>query len=377
MHVVLIPAYEPGTRLVELVRALADESPVLVVDDGSGPRYAPVFAAAADAGAVVVAHDRNRGKGAALRTGFAHVERTWPGAAVVTADADGQHTPADIARVAAAVESPGGGARGVAVRLPVHAASIAEYPHELATKGARAAGAPAAAPAIVLGARGFAGEVPLRSRLGNWATRGAFRLATGEPLQDTQTGLRGFPASTLPWLQTLPGDRFEYEFAMLLRARAAGVDLVEVPIDTVYLDGNNASHFRPLVDSARVYGPLLAFTASALLAFTIDTLALLVLNALTGWLLFSVVAARVVSAGVNFAVNRAFVFDRGRHLPTRATASRYFSLAGLLLAANYGILSALTDAGVPMLIAKVATETTLFVVSYSVQRAVVFAPARE
>ena len=59
MHVVLIPAYEPGARLVDLVRELACESPVLVVDDGSGPRYAPVFAAAADAGAVVVAHDRN------------------------------------------------------------------------------------------------------------------------------------------------------------------------------------------------------------------------------------------------------------------------------------------------------------------------------
>ncbi|MFT3798094.1 GtrA family protein [Microbacterium sp.] len=392
MHVVLIPAYEPDERLVDLVRALVADGPVLVVDDGSGPDFAGVFAAAASLGAVVLTQPHNRGKGAALRTGFAHVARVWPGSAVVTADADGQHTPADIRRVAAAVEGPAH-AEAAAQRkaLAVVAASGSATPRQLPSERVMTPQSPRGRPAIVLGARTFSGDlsprvplqiplrIPLRSRVGNEATRWAFQLATGQRLRDTQTGLRGYPAEILPWLLSLPGDRFEYEFTMLLRARAAGIELVELPIQTVYLDGNRSSHFRPLVDSLRVYGPLLRFAASALFAFAIDTVALLVLNALTGWLLFSVVAARLISGTVNFAVNRTVVFRDGRDLPTRTTALRYFSLAGLLLAANYGILSALTDAGVPMLLAKIATETTLFVVSYSVQRAVVFpsAQARE
>lgn len=342
MHLVLIPSYEPDQRLVALVRELAAEAPVVVVDDGSGRRYAGVFAAATAAGAVVLTHPRNRGKGAALRTGFAFAAAH--GRDVVTADADGQHTVADIRRVAARLDE---------------ASSSRGHP---------------ARPAIVLGVRSFTGAVPLRSRAGNALTRAAFRLAAGRDIRDTQTGLRGFPAGTLPWLQTVSGDRFEYEFRMLLDARAAGVDLVEVPIQTVYLDGNASSHFRPLVDSARIYAPLLRFTASALLAFAVDTALLLIVHALTGWLLFSVVVARVGSAGMNFAVNRSLVFGSARAVPLRAAAARYFSLAALLLTASFGMLTALTDAGMATLPAKVLTDLTLFIVSFSVQRAVVFAP---
>lgn len=337
VHVVLIPAFEPDERLVELVRALPGEQ-VVVIDDGSGTRYADVFAAAARAGATVVAHERNRGKGAALRTGFAEVRTRWPSAAVVTADADGQHTAADIRLVAAALDA-----------------------------GDRRT--------IVLGVRGFSGSgAPLRSRLGNAVTRIAFRLATGQRVSDTQTGLRGFPAEALGWLMGLPGDRFEYEFSMLLQARDAGISLVEVPIAAVYLDDNTSSHFRPISDSARIYAPLVRFSASALIAFAVDTLLLIVLQTLTGLLLFSVVGARVLSAAMNFAVNRSLVFGRGRAVPLRTAAARYFSLAGLLLIASYGLLTALGDLGVPLLAAKLVTDATLFAVSFAVQRAVVFAP---
>lgn len=356
VHIVLIPAYEPDGRLVALVRALASRGPVVVVDDGSDAAYAPVFAASAAAGAVVLAHGVNRGKGAALRTGFAHIADRWPGADIVTADADGQHTPADISRVAAALSGVRE-ARMVSSGVTRGSSALPERP-----------------PAIVLGVRAFTGTVPLRSRAGNALTRRAFRLATGRDVTDTQTGLRGLPAEILPWLRTVPGDRFEYEFRMLLAAPTAGIELVQTPIETVYLEGNTSSHFRPLADSARIWAPLLKFTASALLAFALDTLLLLALNALTGWLLLSVVGARVVSAGANYLVNRRHVFAGARDLPTRSTATRYFSLAALLLAANYGVLSALTDAGMSLIMGKILTETALFLVSFSVQRAVVFAP---
>ena len=101
MSLVLIPAYEPDDRLVALVTSLLPQYPVLVVDDGSGPDYAAVFSECARAGARVVHHTHNRGKGAALRTGFSIAERDLAGEDVVTADADGQHTPADIAYLVA------------------------------------------------------------------------------------------------------------------------------------------------------------------------------------------------------------------------------------------------------------------------------------
>lgn len=337
MHIVLIPAYQPDARLVALVRML--QVPVLVVDDGSHPRCAAVFDDAAAAGAVVVHHTENRGKGAALRTGFAEAMRRWPGASVVTADADGQHTPTDIGAVAAALH-----------------------------------GAPAGERVMVLGARAFTGVVPVRSRVGNAVSRSLFTAATATRLRDTQTGLRGFRAELLPWLLTLPGARFEYEFTMLLRAKAAGIRVLEVPIETIYLDENRSSHFRPLVDSVRVYGPLLRFSASALLAFALDTVALLVMFAATGWLLASVVGARLLSAAVNFTVNRRVVFRSGGEVPLRRAAARYVSLAALLLAASFGMLTALTDAGVGVFAAKLLTDAVMFVVSFRVQRGMVFRP---
>ncbi|ODT43041.1 MAG: hypothetical protein ABS62_00150 [Microbacterium sp. SCN 70-200] len=358
MPLVLIPAYEPDDRLVALVRELTPRGPVLVVDDGSGPGYAGVFAACAAAGAVVASHPHNRGKGAALRTGFARAAHDWPGLDIVTADADGQHTPADISRVAEAL----GGVRG--------AQTAPDRPQagQLALLERRAT--------VVLGVRAFAGSVPLRSRAGNALTRRAFRLATGRDVSDTQTGLRGFPSELVPWLLSVPGDRFEYEFRMLLAAPTAGIALEEVPIRTVYLDGNASSHFRPLADSARIYAPLLRFAASAVVAFVVDTGLLLVLQALTGWLLLSVTLARVASAGMNFAINRSLVFGARRTVPLRTAALRYFGLAALLLAASFGMLTALTDAGIATLPAKLMTDLTLFAVSFSVQRAVVFAPDR-
>ncbi|MGO1316098.1 MAG: glycosyltransferase [Cellulomonadaceae bacterium] len=360
MHVVLIPAYEPDERLVQLVTALRTAHPdreVLVVDDGSGPRYAAVFAAAKHAGACLLRHPGNRGKGAALRTGFAEIAARRPGACVVTADADGQHTPADVERVAARVESLNPCLVGVAAGTgPCGPA-----------QGERTV--------IVLGTREFAGQVPARSRIGNAVTRTVFRTVTGTAVHDTQTGLRGLPAAALPWLLTVRGDRFEYEFRMLLHARGAGIDLVEEPIATLYDDGNSSSHFRPVVDSIRIYAPLARFAISAFAAFLLDTAALMVLNAMTGNLVVSVIGARLVSGALNFLVNRTVVFRRGWDVPVRVAAWRYVSLAVLLLAANFGIITALTDAGLPLLLAKVVTETALFVTSYAVQRAVVFAPA--
>ncbi len=340
---ILIPTYEPDGRLPQLVTALRrrdPDRPILVVDDGSGPLYRDVFEIVEDAGATVVRIGRNQGKGFALRVGIRTLMRDYPGYDVVTADSDGQHTPADIERIARALSAR-------------------------------------ETPTIVLGSRSFDGDhVPGRSRFGNRVTRTAFRLVSGTDVRDTQTGLRGLPAAALPWLLSVAGDRFDYEFRVLLQARSAGFVLAEIPIATVYTEGNTSSHFRPLVDSARIYAPLVRFAASALLAFVIDTVMLLMLQALTGWLLFSVIGARLFSGTLNYAINRTLVFRGGREVPVRRSAVRYLSLAALLLAANFGIMTALTESGVPLLAGKVMTEAALFIVSFGVQRSVVFAGHR-
>jgi putative flippase GtrA len=334
--VVLIPALEPGDRLVELVRELRAAAPgsdVVVVDDGSGPAYADVFARVRSLGAVVVTHATNRGKGAALKTGFAHIERHLAGRDVVCADCDGQHAVADVLRVAARVAGTG---------------------------------------STVLGARAFVGRVPLRSRLGNAATRTLFRLATRSRVRDTQTGLRGYPADLLGWLGTVPGERFEYELTLLLRAARAGHRVEELPIETIYLEGNASSHFRPLADSARVYAPLLRFCASSLAGFTVDAVLLLALSAVTGSLVTSVVGARLASSTVNFLINRHLVFDGPDRRPLRSAAVRYWGLVAALVVANYALLAVLTGAGLALLVAKVVTEVTLFATGYAVQHRLVY-----
>lgn len=331
--IVLIPAYQPDGRLADLVTRLGSHR-VLVVDDGSGPAYTEVFDQARRAGAEVLTLDHNRGKGFALKTGFAHIAARHPGQDVVCADSDGQHRPQDIEAVAARV-------------------------------GASDA-------AMVLGVRRFTGRVPARSRFGNAATRLFFRLATGLAVTDTQTGLRGYPARMLRTLGTVPGERFEYELRLLLRAARDRMPIEEVEIATVYLDGNRSSHFRPLRDSARVYGPLLAFTGSSLLAFAVDAALLAGLVAWTGELAASAVAARLVSATVNYTVNRGAVFRGGARTPHRHAAPRYAALALASLAANVLLLELLTPVTGSLAAGKVVTELTLFLAGFAVQTAYVF-----
>jgi putative flippase GtrA len=334
--IVLVPAYEPDAPLIALLDALrsaAPEAHLLVVDDGSGPRFAPVFEAARQRGCVVLTHPVNRGKGAALKTGFRFIAEHAPGEDVVCADSDGQHSPDDVLRVAACVRD-----------------------------GAD----------LVLGVRGFTGHVPLRSRFGNTVTRTLFRLATGRDVRDTQTGLRGYAGALLPWLLSVPGERFEYEVNALLQAVRRGLPIDQVGIATIYTDGNASSHFRPVLDSARIYAPLLTFLLSSFAAFLLDTAALVGLHGLLGGLLLPLLGARLLSSSVNFAVNRRLVFAAPGARSVGAAAARYAALAVVLVAANYVLLAAFTRLGLGLLPAKLLTEVLLVSASYQVQRRTVF-----
>jgi putative flippase GtrA len=341
--IILIPAYEPDQQLQALLRSIRDAEPsipILVVDDGSGPQYRDVFDGVKALGCHVISYGRNRGKGFALKTGFGFIADNLPGHDVVCADSDGQHTVVDILRVAGALQENRARQRWAT---------------------------------MVLGSRSFTGTVPARSRLGNSATRALFTLATGERIPDTQTGLRGYPAAMIPWLRSVRGDRYEYELNLLLEARNGGHSIQSVEIATVYLDHNSGSHFRPFTDSVRIYAPLLKFVASSFTAFLLDTVLFLLLTLVIDSLLLAVLSARAVSSAVNFLVNRNVVFEHGRDKPARATGLRYFSLAAVLLAANFGLIWLLEATGLPALPAKILAEVILLTASFTVQQRWLFA----
>jgi len=338
---VLIPAYQPDARLPRLILELHRADPstkIVVVDDGSGQKFSDIFEASATAGAHVISYEHNRGKGYALREGFTWIRDVAGDSpeCVVTADADGQHTLNDIFRVGRTCTDTG---------------------------------------KSVLGVREFVGHVPARSRIGNTATSALFWLATGWKLKDTQTGLRAFPVALLPALLEVQGDRYEYELRVLLHLAKFRHPVTQIPIETIYEAGNPTSHFHPLQDSARIWAPLLKFAASSGVATIIDYVLVLVLNALTGALFFPVIAARLVSASVNFAMNRRVFEATG--VPLRRSALRYAALAVAVVAGSYTMLAVLTGIGMPLWIAKIIADTTMYLVSYSAQSRYVFAPAQD
>lgn len=340
---VLIPAYNPDGKLLALLPKLRERfERIVLVDDGS-TEGKDVFPAAAKYVEKILVHERNRGKGAALKTGFAYIGGSSD---VITADADGQHTPEDIAKVAEGLRSHRQG--------------------------------------LVLGVRAFSGKVPFRSRFGNTWTRWLFFLMTGLLIRDTQTGLRGIPAALVPRVAAIPGERYEYEMAMLADAKHHAEKPLQIPIETIYIEENATSHFNPLRDTIRIYGSLFHFCLSSVLSFLIDNGLFLALMALMATrdtprrdnILVSLVIARAVSSHFNYFYNRFIVFRRRAHQGRHHSYLSYFGLVLVIAALSYGLtegLSAVLDVtGVTVTVVKIVADVALFVGSYLVQKKFIF-----
>ncbi|MDO4175113.1 MAG: GtrA family protein, partial [Eubacteriales bacterium] len=258
---------------------------------------------------------------------------------VVTADGDGQHDTADIARVAAETE-----------RRPN---------------------------CIVMGTRDFSsGNVPLRSRFGNRFSSLFFRLSAGIPCPDTQTGLRGIPAAQFDFALSIPGDRYEYEMNLLFAAARQHIPLQYIPIQTIYEDGNQTSHFRPIRDSARIYAMPLRFLTASLSSFVLD-IALFALFTLlfpsrtARAILIATVAARVVSGIFNFTLNRNWSFASTAG-SWKVQGLRYLLLFVCQMLASGGLVSLFSFLPLPLTAIKVCVDTCLFCISYFIQHNWVF-----
>jgi glycosyltransferase involved in cell wall biosynthesis len=333
---VLIPAWQPEQAFVALAASLVAHGfgAVVVVDDGSGQSFASIFDQLALLPRVrVLRHAVNLGKGRALKTGINHLLGELPEMeGLVTADADGQHKADDIVRVGRALVGSNG--------------------------------------TVVLGSRSFAKDVPLRSRFGNTLTRHIFAFVTGAKLADTQTGLRGFPRRLLAELIVLDGEHYEYEMTVLAHVCRAGAKPLEVPIETVYIDGNRSSHFDPVWDSMRIYFVLVRFYFSAIVAGGIDFAVFSIAFAVTGNVLASIVTGRLSSL-VNFALNKRFVFHNRAPLP--AALWRYYALVVAIGAVSYVLIWSLHRyARWNVFAAKAVVDSLLSLVSFSMQRTFVF-----
>jgi glycosyltransferase involved in cell wall biosynthesis len=208
----VIPAYDAARTIATVVHdvraAWGDLGDVIVVDDGS---HDETRAIAERAGAVVVAHDVNHGKGRALRTALEEAHRRGHVAAV-TIDADGQHPADDAARLARHGDDLG---------------------------------------ALVLGIRDLRGAgAPRPNQISNAISNGFLSLFSRTRLRDTQCGLRRYP---LPLALRLGGrdDGYAFEAEIILLAIAAGAPVVEVPIRVVYPE-DRTTHFDSVRDPMRV-----------------------------------------------------------------------------------------------------------------------------
>ena len=330
----VIPAYEPGTVLLQLAQELKKEHyQLIVVDDGSGEKYAPVFDALEE-GACVLRSSENHGKGHAMKKAFAHLMETQTEhCSIVVMDCDGQHRVSDAVMLSSHAEKDPG--------------------------------------TLYLGARTQTSDCPWKSRIGNKITKMVFHAVSGSGIQDTQTGLRAFTSDLLPGMLEITGERYEYEMNMLMGFADQGIPIREIPIETIYIDNNSGSHFHAVKDSWRIYREILKFSGSSLVSFLLDYLLYTVLTLLTGGaLVVSNVLARIASAAFNYTLNRNVVFrDDGA---VWKSAVRYFLLAAGILVCNTILLILMTRAGLNAYAAKVLTEMLLFVISFLVQKKVVF-----
>lgn len=202
----MIPAYNEQRVIERVVAAASQFLPVVVVDDGSGDGTGE---RAREAGAIVVRHSENQGKGAALRTGFAWaIERGF--GAVVTLDADAQHNPVEIPKF-----------------LAVYRASHAD---------------------LIIGQRDFS-LMPFPRRYSNRFGSWLLSLVLAETIPDNQSGYRLYGRRLLEILdqQTMG---FEFEVEAIGAALQHDLLIAWVKIETIY-HNETRSYFHPITDSAR------------------------------------------------------------------------------------------------------------------------------
>jgi dolichyl-phosphate beta-D-mannosyltransferase len=353
--VIVIPALNPDEKFINFLKELRRKGikHILCVDDGSKESSKAIFERAKDEySCVVLHHSVNLGQGRAYKTAFNYylLESTGEGRykdtiGIIQCDCDGQHHVEDILTCAGFLR--------------------------------------AQQDKFVLGVRDFSDKtIPFRSRFGNHSTSLVFKLFCGMGIKDTQSGLKGIPKGLLPALMETPGERFEYASSCLLEMRELGVEILQFPIKTIYINGNASSHFNPLLDSARIYTLIFKYLLSSLSAFVVDIVAFSLFlwlfrgHNVSKYILLSTIFAKMISCTYTFAVNKKLVFAfRGGG---GCTAVK-FTVLCIVQALLSGFFT--TDVVRWMhwnpVISKILVDTVLFFFSFQVQNRWVFKHVRK
>jgi len=341
--IVLIPSLNPDDKIIELVKKLKEVNinKIVIVNDGSDESCLPVFEKLkGEYNCAVISYEKNKGKGAALKTGIEAINKMGLEiAGYVTADADGQHSPYDIARVAE---------------------TLYKNPSSL-----------------ILGVRDFKKtNVPFKSKYGNKITSFVFLLITGRRCSDTQTGLRGIPFSLTDELLKITGQRFEYETNMLIKLAKEKVDFIEVPIETIYIDDNRESHFRPFKDSFLIYGQIVKFILASVFSSIIDltlfTLFRKTIFMQSGFkIIYSTIAARIISGIFNYNANKKAVFKNNeKNIKPLLKYTALFLTQMTLSSISVHMLANIKTTNATLL--KIIVDTILFLFSFIIQKIFVF-----
>ena len=351
---IIIPALDPDNRMVSLVRELHTSGyrTIILVDDGSLVSNRKYFKTCKEQyGCKVIRHIVNFGKGIALKSAFNYILESCPDMqGVVTVDCDGQHILKDID-------------------------TCAKMTYENPDK-------------LILGCRQFNdSEIPLRSRFGNKLARQVIRLLCGINVSDTQTGLRGLPTPLIAnYFANTKGERFEYEMNMLIAAKDNMIPIKEFPIETIYLDENESSHFNPFRDSIRIYKVFLKFMLSSLFSFFIDIMLFYLFGlmlrsfvpervAFIGYAipfltLLRTVFSRLLSSLFNFFMNKKQVFKNDSKSPVIIV--KYYTLCVIQLLLSTFFVNYLQSLIPYATICKCIVDSVLFLISFQIQREWIF-----
>lgn len=216
----IIPSLNPDNKTIKYVEDLIKLGfkKIIVVNDGSSSEYDRYFESLSkNKECVILKHNINYGKGKALKTAFKYyLDNFNDYTGIVTVDSDGQHSLDDTLRIAKELKKNND--------------------------------------CLILGTRDFnKRNVPFKSKYGNKITTFVFKLLYGKKINDTQTGLRGISNDLISKIVNIPGDRFEYEINMLIFAVKNKINIIEIPIKTIYKNKNNGSHFKPFKDAIKIY----------------------------------------------------------------------------------------------------------------------------
>ncbi len=347
---ILIPSYNPDDRLYGMVRALSEReaSPILVVNDGSHPAYDKLFAEVETVpNCILLLHETNKGKGAALKTAMAHCLEAYPDLrGVVTVDGDGHHRPEDVVACA----------------------------QKLKTSGQ-----------VILGQR-RRGDKTLskRGRFGNRLTSLALNFVCDFDIPDPLSGLRGIPIRYLPAFLETKGDAYDFETNMILDLKRKNIPFRTFTILGEYFADGSKSHYRPFRDSVKITAELLRFFGQQFKylgsSFGCYLVEYLLFGLLLGYLpglgvRLSNYICRLLSGTANFLVNKTLVFGVKKN--NALTIVKYIAVVLLVMLVSTQLIVIVnwifhTEENTVAKFVKMPVDVVMFFAGYLLQKKWVF-----